>query len=147
VIVYTDHKNLKYFMTTHVLNRRQANWNMSLSRFNFVITCRPKKQQGLSDALSRQSHLAPKEGEAAYEQQWTTLLKSEQLCLCVATISTPMDSSFLDQVCAALTMDPLILDIKHRSDNNCEKFKFLDDLLYFQERLFIPKRHARLRVL
>jgi hypothetical protein len=68
VRVYTDHKNLEYFMTARVLNRRQARWNMSLSRFNFVITYQPRKQQGLFDALSRQSYLIPKEGEVAYEQ-------------------------------------------------------------------------------
>jgi hypothetical protein len=68
VTVYIDNNNLEYFMTTRVLNRHQARWNMSLSQFNFVITYWPGKQQGLSDALSRQSYLAPKEGEAAYEQ-------------------------------------------------------------------------------
>jgi hypothetical protein len=86
-------------MTARVLNRRQALWNMSLSQFDFVITYRPEKQQGLSDALSRRSYLASKEGEATYEQQWTTLLKAEQLRLHTAIISTPVDSSFLDQVC------------------------------------------------
>jgi hypothetical protein len=55
VTVYTDHKNLKYFITTHVLNRHQVHWNMLLSWFDFVITYRPRKQQKLSDALSRQS--------------------------------------------------------------------------------------------
>jgi hypothetical protein len=116
VIVYIDHKNLEYFMTARVLNRHQAHWNMSLSRFDFVITYRPEKQQGLSDALSRWSYFEPKEGEAAYEQQWTTLLKVEQLRLCATTMSTSVDSSFVDQVRAALTMDPLILDIKRCSD-------------------------------
>ena len=41
--VYTDHKNLEYFMTARVLNHCQAQWNMSLSRFDFVITYRPRK--------------------------------------------------------------------------------------------------------
>ena len=66
VTVYTDHKNLEYFMSARVLNRRQARWSMSLSRFDFVITYRPRKQQGLLDALSR-SYLAPKAGEAAFD--------------------------------------------------------------------------------
>jgi hypothetical protein len=34
-------------------------------------------------------------------------------------------------------MDPLILDIKCRSDKNREKFKFVDDLFYFEELLYI----------
>ena len=62
VTVYTDHKNLEYFMSTRILNRRQAHWNMSLSRFDFGIVHQPGKQQGLSDALSRHSNLIPKEG-------------------------------------------------------------------------------------
>jgi hypothetical protein len=31
IIMYTDYKNLEYFMNAKVLNRRQAHWNMSLS--------------------------------------------------------------------------------------------------------------------
>jgi len=37
VTIYTDHINLEYFMSTHILNRRQADWNMSLLRFDFNI--------------------------------------------------------------------------------------------------------------
>jgi hypothetical protein len=38
---YTDHKNLEYFMSTRVLNRRQAKWSISLSQFDFMITYCP----------------------------------------------------------------------------------------------------------
>jgi hypothetical protein len=117
---------------------------MLLFWFNFVITYWPREQQGLSDALSRRSYLEPKEEEAAYEQQWTTLLLAEQLRLCATHMSTPVDSSFLDQVHPASTMDPLAPDIKRRSDNNCEKFKFVDKLLHFEERLYILEGPARL---
>ena len=37
VIVLTDHKNLKYFTTTHKLNHHQAHWNEFLFKFNFKI--------------------------------------------------------------------------------------------------------------
>jgi hypothetical protein len=146
VTVYTDHKNLDYFLIARILNCRQARWNMSLSQFDFVIAYRPGKQQGLSDALSRQSYLVRKEGEAAYEQKWTTLLRDEQLCLCLTTMLTLVDS-FLNQVCATSTMDPLVFDIKCRSNNNHEKFKFLDNLLYFEEHLYILEGRTYLPVL
>jgi hypothetical protein len=145
VIVYINHKNLKKFMTARVLNCRQARWNMLLFWFNFVITYWLEKQQMLFDALSRRSYLVPKEGKAAYEQQRTTLLKVEQLSLRIATMSTPVDSLFFNEVRAASTMDPLVLDIKRCSDNNCEKFKFVDNLLYFEEQLYILKRSTRLQ--
>ena len=98
VTVYTDHKNLEYFMSTHVLNRRQARWNMSLLRFDFGFVHRPRKQQGLSDALFRCSDLILKEGEAAYDQQRTTLLKPEHLYLRTTYVSTPIDTTFLEEI-------------------------------------------------
>jgi len=143
VTVYTDHKNLEYFMSARVLNRRQARWNMSLSRFDFVITYRPGKQQGLSDALSRRSYLAPKAGEAAFDQQCTTLLKPEQFKLC--TTIMPIDDDFLIQVRKATIEDSIAVNIKKHPEN--KKFKVERDLIYFEERLYIPKGPVRLRVL
>jgi hypothetical protein len=58
-----------------------------------------------------------------------------------------MDSSFLDQVRVASTMDHLVLDIKRRYNNNREKFKFVDDLLYFEECLYILEGPTQLQVL
>ncbi len=52
IIVYMDHKNLEYFMSARILNRRQTQWNMSLSRFDFVITYRLDSLQGKPDVLS-----------------------------------------------------------------------------------------------
>ena len=75
VMVYTDLKNLQYFMSAKVLNRRQAQWTISLSCFNFIITYRSGTQQIRSHALSRRAYLVPKEREVVYDQQWSTLLK------------------------------------------------------------------------
>ena len=130
-------------MSARVLNRRQAQWNMSLSRFDFVITYRPGKQQGLSDALSRRSYLAPKAGEAAFDQQCTTLLKPEQFKICAAVV--PFDADFLNQVRATTIEDSIALDIKQHTNN--DKFKVEGDVLYFEGRLYIPKGPTQLRVL
>jgi hypothetical protein len=46
ITIYTNHKNLEYFMSVQVLNRRQARWSISLSCFNFMITYCPSSQQG-----------------------------------------------------------------------------------------------------
>ena len=55
VVVYTDHRNLEYFQTTKILNRRQARWAEILSEFNFVITYHPGVKDGKADALSRRT--------------------------------------------------------------------------------------------
>ncbi|RZK39669.1 MAG: hypothetical protein EOO61_07030 [Hymenobacter sp.] len=53
VTVYSDHNNLKYFMTTKELNRRQVRYAQFLSDFYFRIIHRPGKLNVCADALSR----------------------------------------------------------------------------------------------
>ena len=55
VVVYSDHRNLEYFSTTKILNRRQARWAEILSDFDFVITYRPGDKNSKADALSRRT--------------------------------------------------------------------------------------------
>jgi hypothetical protein len=69
VKVITDHRNLEYFTTTKLLNRRQARWSEFLSRFNFKILYRPGKQGGKPDALTRRSEDLPKEGDERLQHQ------------------------------------------------------------------------------
>jgi hypothetical protein len=81
IIVYLGHKNLQYFMTTHVLNQHQAWWALSLSRFQFVITYHLGLQQRKPYVLSCCLYLAPKEGDATYDQQHDVILKPKHLLL------------------------------------------------------------------
>jgi len=51
--VFSDHKNLEYFLTTKQLNRRQARWSEFLSAFDFEIHHQSSSLNGRADALSR----------------------------------------------------------------------------------------------
>ncbi|KAF8761993.1 hypothetical protein RHS01_00042 [Rhizoctonia solani] len=51
--VFTDHRNLEYWMQARTFNRRHARWRIFLSNFNFEIHYCPGKQSGKPDALSR----------------------------------------------------------------------------------------------
>jgi hypothetical protein len=55
VEIWTDHKNLEYFMSAKQLNRRQARWSLYLARFDFMLHHRPGKSMGKPDALSRRA--------------------------------------------------------------------------------------------
>jgi RNase H-like domain found in reverse transcriptase/Reverse transcriptase (RNA-dependent DNA polymerase) len=52
VEIWTDHKNLEYFMTAKKLNQRQARWSLLLARFDFLMHHQPGKTMGKSNALS-----------------------------------------------------------------------------------------------
>lgn len=53
VEIWTDHKNLEYFMSVKKLNHCQARWSLFLSCFDFTLHHRPGRTMGKSDALSR----------------------------------------------------------------------------------------------
>ncbi|QRW20573.1 Retrotransposable element Tf2 protein [Rhizoctonia solani] len=53
--VFTDHRNLEYWMQARTFNRRHARWRIFLSNFNFEIHYCPGKQSGKPNALSRRS--------------------------------------------------------------------------------------------
>jgi hypothetical protein len=115
VTVYTDHKNLEYFMSTKVLNRRQVRWSISFLRFNFVITYCLGSKQIRSDVLSRRAYLAPREGDVAYDQQKTTLIKPEQLQLKTVRTTTLVDASFFQDIRVSLKVNPLALKLKNNA--------------------------------
>jgi len=54
--VWTDHKNLEYFMKAQKLNRRQARCALYLSRFDFTLKHVPETKMGKADGLSRRSN-------------------------------------------------------------------------------------------
>jgi len=51
--IWTDHKNLEYFMKVQKLNRRQAQWALYLSRFDFMLKHVPGSKMEKADSLSR----------------------------------------------------------------------------------------------
>jgi len=55
VEIWTDHKNLEYFMMAKKLNRHQARWSLHLARFNFLLRHCPRHTMGKPDALLRRA--------------------------------------------------------------------------------------------
>ena len=51
--VWTNHKNLEYFMKVQKLNRRQAYWALYLSRFDFILKHVLETKIGKADRLSK----------------------------------------------------------------------------------------------
>ena len=51
--IWTDYKNLEYFMKAQKLNRRQARWALYLSRFDFMLKHVLGNKMGKADSLNR----------------------------------------------------------------------------------------------
>jgi len=77
VEIWTDHKNLEYFMTAKKLNCRQARWSLYLARFDFKLIHRPRRSMGKPDALSQR----PDHGKGTSDNEDVVLLRPELLAI------------------------------------------------------------------
>jgi hypothetical protein len=149
ITVYTDHKNLEYFATTKVLNRRQARWSELLANYNFTIVYRPGKSMGKPDAMSRRHDLS--EGSKVSEAPPHTLLKPHQLQL-FAVVESDKPQIFRDIRSAQLrdpALQPLLPFLRDPGiprDASIQKelvgFNFRDDLVLFNGLVYVPDDDA-----
>jgi len=77
VEIWTDHKNLEYFMTAKKLNRHQAGWSLHLARFDFLLHHCPGHTMGKPDTLSRRAD----HGNGASDNENVVLLRPEFLAV------------------------------------------------------------------
>jgi len=73
VKIWTDYKNLEYFMTAKKLSRRQARWSLYLARFDFRLIHHPGRSMGKPDVLSQR----PDHGKGASDNEDVVLLRPE----------------------------------------------------------------------
>jgi len=82
--IWTDHKNLKYFMKAQKLNQRQARWLLYLSRFDFTLKHVAGKSMGRADSLSRRVDWAvgverDNKNQVMLKEEWLEIRAMEQL--------------------------------------------------------------------
>ena len=158
--VVTDHKNLEYFATTKVLNRRQARWSEYLCQFNLIVRFRPGKLGAKPDALTRRWDVYAKEGSNDYakvnpqnyrpvftQDQLSTSLRASVLISAALRGSLVMDVEQLHKdICNAYATDPITsAQLPQPSD---PKWTVTDGLLFLDNRIYVPDAPGlRLRVL
>ena len=158
--VVTDHKNLEYFATTKILNRRQARWSEFLCQFNLLIRFRPGKLGTKPDALTRRWDVYAKEGGNDYakvnphnfrpvftQEQLSSSLRATSLIPLALRGSLIMDSEQLhDDIRKSYTSDPITS--AHLTPTS-DKWTTSDEgLLLLNDRIYVPDvSDLRLRVL
>ncbi len=149
-LVFTDHKNLEYFMSTKVLNRRQSRWKLFLSPYHYQLAYRSGTSMGKPDALSRRQQL--KGGSKASEQAPQQIFFPEQLVeapVLFVNVISEVQNPFMAKILRAQSKDPSIADLIHslsfpeepRDDNLQERLKgysLSDGLLFFNDLLYVP---------
>jgi len=70
VEIWTDHKNLEYFIMAKKLNHCQARWSLYLARFDFKLAHRPGCSMGKLNVLLRR----PDHGKGTSDNENVVLL-------------------------------------------------------------------------
>ncbi|OJT06055.1 Transposon Tf2-12 polyprotein [Trametes pubescens] len=150
VSVVSDHKSLEHFMTSRILNRRQARWSMFLSEFNFHLSYAPGLRNP-ADAPSRRVDFAPRRGDAVLQENEKVLLTplhTEQLFSSDAPSATPhtfnisaittlslVDSDFQERYRRAVRADQEWRAAVARDDKD---FVVEGDRVLYRGRPFVP---------
>ena len=82
--IWTDHKNLEYFMKAQKLNQRQTRWSLYLLRFDFALKHVAGKSMRRVDSLSRRVDWAEgvekdNENQVMLKKEWLEARAMEQL--------------------------------------------------------------------
>jgi hypothetical protein len=78
VVVYSYHKNLEYFNSSKILDRRQHRWAVFLQPFNFKVVYRGGRLNEKADVLSRRRDYRPEGGGENLENPTQTFFKPGQ---------------------------------------------------------------------
>jgi hypothetical protein len=145
--VLSDHKNLEYFKTTKLLNRRQARWSQFLSQFNFKIVYCPGTTSGKPDVLTHRSGDLPKAGDDCSLENQTTIIKPENILQLSATATpTPASPALAQLFTDGYNEDPFpnkILKLIRDGAKYCREISLAEcdehnNLLYYRQRIWVP---------
>ena len=143
--IWTDHKNLEYFMTAKKLTRRQARWSLYLSRFNFKLIHRPGSKSLKPDALSRR----PDHGKGECDNEDVTLLKPEFFRINALrqghVLLTGEENDLLHQIRQAKDLDESVVkaveELRKTPQKKVEGAEWSEEqgLILFRGMVYVPK--------
>lgn len=148
ITVFTDHKNLEYFTTTKLLNRRQARWALLLSEYDFKVIYRPGHQGGKPDALTRRPDYHPGTAHrhfADHNQGNNLVLLAEgkhdfqepNSSLTVrATFTVEPDLALRQRFIDSYAEDPLARKVLQTPPKD---YSVKDNLIFHKHRLYVPE--------
>jgi len=143
--IWTDHKNLEYFMSSQNLNRRQARWALYLSRFDFVLRHIPGSRMGKVDGLSRRSDWekgveGDNEERMLLKPEWVKSIRAGEVIVEGINILEKIRKSEAKDDKVIKTVEEMKkAGVKMLRD---KEWKEENDLMLKEEKVYVPKDEA-----
>ena len=140
--IWTDHKNLEYFMKVQKLNQRQAQWALYLSRFDFNLKHVLGTRMGKADGLSRRSDW--KVG-VKKDNEDQVLIKDNWICNLQEVVIEGPEVELLEKIKKARSKDKDVVrvveemkkaKVKELREN---EWKIERELVLKEEKVYVPK--------
>ena len=142
--IWTDHKNLEYFMKAQKLNRRQARWALYLSRFDFTLKHVLGSKMGKADSLSRRPDWKvgvekDNKDETLVKPEWLEVRKTEAVEIIVDEVD------LLEEVRKSKVKDDEVVkaveEIKQAGVKilRDEEWREVDSIIYKERKVYVPK--------
>jgi len=142
--IWTDHKNLEYFMKAQKLNRRQARWALYLSRFDFTLKHVPGSKMGKADSLSRRPDWEigvekDNEDEMLVKPEWLEVRKTEAVEIIVDGVD------LLEEVRKSKVKNDEVVKVVEEMKRagvkmlRDKEWREVDSIMYKEKKVYMPK--------
>ena len=140
--IWTDHKNLEYFMKVQKLNQRQAQWALYLSRFDFTLKHVPETRMGKADGLSRRPDW--KVG-VDRDNENQVFIKDNWVCKLQEVVIEGPEVDIIEKIKKARSKDKDVVRVVEEmkkagvKELQGNKWKIEGDLVLKERKVYVPK--------
>jgi len=142
--IWTDHKNLKYFMKAQKLNKRQARWALYLSKFDFTLKHVLGSKMGKADSLSRRLDWKigvkkDNKDKTLVKPEWLEVRKTEAVEIIVDRVD------LLEEVRKSkVKNDEVVKAVEEMKQAGVkmlrdEEWREVDNIMYKEGKVYVPK--------
>jgi len=142
--IWTDHKNLEYFMKVQKLNRQQARWALYLSRFDFVLKHVPRTKMEKADSLSRRPDWEvgverDNEDETLIKKEWLENRRTKKVEVIVEEVD------LLEKIRQSRVRDDKVVKAVEEMKRagvkvlRDEEWRDIDSIIYKEGKVYVPK--------
>jgi len=149
--IYTDHKNLKYFMTVKKLTEWQMRWSLILLQYNFFILYLLSKQNERTDALSRwKQNVSMNLSDDRVQHCMTQMIHSEIMSKSIQTILMTVADISVSVLVQDQNLFSEVTNLKQMWVNSEAKDELYDELcqmIHKQQRSFLTVLKVRIFIM
>ena len=140
--IWTDHKNLEYFMKVQKLNRRQARWALYLSQFDFILKHVVGSKMGKADGLSRRVDWKVGTDKDNENQ---VFIKDNWICSMYEVIVEGPEVELVEKIKKARSKDEDVVRVVEEmkkagvKELRGNEWRIEGDLMLKEEKVYVPK--------